>query len=57
VTAPARATRCSRPLSMTRRELRRPGSTILVARLEKFTGVGIAELAKTAEGWTDWAFS
>jgi hypothetical protein len=39
---------------MTRRELRRPRSTILAAWLEKVTGVGIAELAKAAEGWTDY---
>jgi hypothetical protein len=42
---------------MTRWELRGPRSTILVARLEKVTGIGIAELAKAAEGWTDQAFS
>jgi hypothetical protein len=30
-----------------------PEIAILIARLEKVTGVGIAELAKAAEGWRE----
>jgi hypothetical protein len=30
-----------------------PGLVTLVARLEKVTGVGIAELDKAAEGWRE----